>query len=160
MPGSTRRGWRASRAKTLAASTPAGTHLTATFDPRLKWLKTSGIITQDKWSNLPGGEVLTAPARVDGVYVVDGVLGDWLAPKYGDLARTPMSVHIEDSRIARVECARRDMVEDFLAYMAGLPDLWNPTGAECARYWSASYPAATHLRLEPSIWKDYPGSLS
>ena len=44
--------------------------------------------------------------------------------------------------------------------VAGLPDLWNPTGAECARYWSTTYPAATHLRLEPSIWKDYPGSLS
>ena len=26
---------------------------------------------------------------------------------------------------------------------ASLPDLWNPTGAECARYWAATYPAAT-----------------
>lgn len=113
---------RASRAKTLTATTPAGTNLTASFDPRLKWLKTSGIITQDKWSNLPGGEVLTAPARVDGVYVVDGVLGDWLAPKYGDMSRHPMSVHIENSRIAKVECARRDMVDDFLAYTSADPN--------------------------------------
>lgn len=57
-------------------------------------------------------------------------------------------------------CNRMAGLEDFLAYMAGLPDLWNPTGTECARYWSTTYPAATHLRLEPSIWKDYPGSLS
>lgn len=113
---------RASRAKTLTASTPAGTRLTASFDPRLKWLKTSGIITPEKWSNLPGGEVLTAPARVDGVYVVDGVLGDWLAPKYGDLSRTPMAVHIENSRITQVECARQDMVDDFLAYTSADPN--------------------------------------
>jgi aminopeptidase len=113
---------RASRAKTLTASTPAGTRLTATFDPRLKWLKTSGIITQDKWSNLPGGEVLTAPSRVDGVYVVDGVLGDWLAPKYGDLRGTPMAVHIENSRIAKVEGGRPDMVQDFLAYTSADPN--------------------------------------
>jgi len=113
---------RASRAKTLTASTPAGTRLHATFDPRLKWLKTSGIITQDKWSNLPGGEVLTAPGRVDGVYVVDGVLGDWLAPKYGDMSRNPMAVHIEDSRIVKVEGPRRDMVEDFLAYTSADPN--------------------------------------
>jgi len=113
---------RASRAKTLTATTPAGTHLTATFDPRLKWLKTSGIITQDKWSNLPGGEVLTAPARVDGVYVVDGVLGDWLAPKYGDMSRNPLSVHIEDSRIARVEGGTPGMVQDFLAYTSADPN--------------------------------------
>jgi peptidoglycan/xylan/chitin deacetylase (PgdA/CDA1 family) len=57
-------------------------------------------------------------------------------------------------------CNRMGLLEDFLAYMGRLPDLWNPTGAECAGYWAQTYPAATHLQLEPSIWKDYPGSLS
>jgi peptidoglycan/xylan/chitin deacetylase (PgdA/CDA1 family) len=57
-------------------------------------------------------------------------------------------------------CHRMGLLEDFLDYMTSLPDLWNPTGRECARYWTATYPAATHLRLEPSIWQDYPGSLS
>jgi peptidoglycan/xylan/chitin deacetylase (PgdA/CDA1 family) len=55
---------------------------------------------------------------------------------------------------------RVQMLEDFLAYLRGFPGLWNPTGAECARYWHETYPARTHLRLEPSIWQDYPGSLS
>ena len=57
-------------------------------------------------------------------------------------------------------CNRMSGLEDFLAYMTSLPDLWNPTGIECARYWSATYPAAPTLELEPSIWKDYPDSLS
>jgi len=57
-------------------------------------------------------------------------------------------------------CNRMAGLEDFLGHMTSLPDLWNPTGAECARYWTATYPAATHLKLEPSIWQDYPGSLS
>jgi peptidoglycan/xylan/chitin deacetylase (PgdA/CDA1 family) len=57
-------------------------------------------------------------------------------------------------------CNRMAGLEDFLGHMASLPDLWNPTGSECARHWSENYPAATHLKLEPSIWKDYPGSLS
>ena len=57
-------------------------------------------------------------------------------------------------------CNRMGLLEDFLAYMARLPDLWNPTGAECARHWTATYPAAASLALEPSIWKDYPDSLS
>ena len=51
-------------------------------------------------------------------------------------------------------------MEDFLKHMKSLPDLWNPTGAECAQYWTATNPAAAFLKLEPSIWKDYPGSLS
>ena len=57
-------------------------------------------------------------------------------------------------------CNRMAGLEDFLAYLTSLPDIWNPTGAECARHWTATYPAATHLKLEASIWKDYPGSLS
>jgi hypothetical protein len=40
------------------------------------------------------------------------------------------------------------------------PSLWNLTAAECARYWLETYPAGTHLNLEPSIWQDYPGSFS
>ncbi len=40
------------------------------------------------------------------------------------------------------------------------PGVWNPTGGECARYWSKTYPAGTRLRLEASIWRNYPGSLS
>ena len=109
---------RASKARTITASTPAGTRLTATFSPALKWLKTSGIISRDKWGNLPGGEVFTSPARVDGVYVVDGVLGDWLAPKYGDMERNPLTVEFEDSRITTVRCDRSDIVADFNAYTA------------------------------------------
>ncbi|HKY31637.1 MAG TPA: aminopeptidase [Candidatus Polarisedimenticolia bacterium] len=107
---------RAAGARSLTASTPAGTRLTASFSPDIRWLKTSGIISPDKWANLPGGEVLTSPARVDGVYVVDGVLGDWLAPKYGDMRRHPLTVEIEDSRIVAARCDRPDILEDFRAY--------------------------------------------
>ena len=57
-------------------------------------------------------------------------------------------------------CNRAAGLEDFLSYMTSLPDLWNPTCVECARYWTTAYPAAAYLKLEPSIWKDYPGSLS
>jgi aminopeptidase len=109
---------RVSGAREMSASTPAGTCLRALFSPRIRWLKTSGIISAAKWGNLPGGEVLTAPMRVDGVYVVDGVLGDWLAGRYGDMSEHPMQVEIEDSRIRRVTCARREIVDDFLAYTA------------------------------------------
>jgi len=52
------------------------------------------------------------------------------------------------------------LLDDFLSYLRGFPALWNPTGAECARYWLETYPPSTHLHLEPSVWRDYPGSLS
>ncbi|HET6371954.1 MAG TPA: aminopeptidase [Candidatus Polarisedimenticolia bacterium] len=110
------------KARSLTATTPAGTSLTATFSPEIKWLKTSGIITPEKWANLPGGEVLTAPIRVDGVFVVDGVMGDWLAPKYGNMQHHPLTVVIEDSRIADVRCKREEIVADFKSYTSADPN--------------------------------------
>jgi leucyl aminopeptidase (aminopeptidase T) len=108
----------ASRAKSMTATSPAGSDLMATFDPEIRWLKTSGIISTAKWGNLPGGEVLTAPARVDGVYVADGVVGDYLCARYGDLRANPLTVTIEESRIVDVACDRADLVAEFRAYTA------------------------------------------
>ena len=107
---------RAEKASKIVARSRAGSYLEATFDPEIKWLKTSGIISTAKWGNLPGGEVLTAPARVDGVYVADGVIGDYLCARYGDLKETPLSVTIEDSRITEIRCENQDLVNDFRAY--------------------------------------------
>src|SRR5262245_19823057 len=107
---------RAKKAQTIKATSPAGSTLVATFDRSIKWLKTSGIISTSKWGNLPGGEVLTSPARVDGVYVADGVVGDYLCARYGDLQKNPLAVTIENSRIVDVACERADLVADFRTY--------------------------------------------
>ena len=55
---------------------------------------------------------------------------------------------------------RMHVFEEFLDHVNSFPDLWNPTGADCARHWQVHHPQSTHLKLEKSIWKDYPGSLS
>src|ERR1700692_1785012 len=68
-------------AKQVRAKTSAGTDLTADLNPEYRWLKTSGIISPDKWGNLPGGEVFTTPGEVNGTFVIDGVVGDYLWSK-------------------------------------------------------------------------------
>jgi leucyl aminopeptidase (aminopeptidase T) len=107
---------RAKEAREIVCKTPAGTDLRAEFDPRLKWIPTPGIIRPEKWGNLPGGETFTSPARVDGVFVVDGVLGDWLAPKYGDMREHPLTITIENSRIVDLKCEHKDALADFREY--------------------------------------------
>jgi hypothetical protein len=52
------------------------------------------------------------------------------------------------------------MLDEFLTELRGYPSVWNPTAAGCAHYWLETSPAGTHLRLEPSIWQEYSGSLS
>jgi len=55
---------------------------------------------------------------------------------------------------------RMRVLETILSHIQAASGVWNPTATECAQYWRAQYPVDTTLRLEPSIWKDYPGSLS
>ena len=62
---------RVKRARAIRVTSPAGTDITATFSPALRWVKTSGIISREAWGNLPGGEIFTSPAAVDGTFVVD-----------------------------------------------------------------------------------------
>ncbi len=57
-------------------------------------------------------------------------------------------------------CNRLKLLEDFLARIDGRPSVWNATAGAVARYWADAYPQQTALKLEPSVWKDYPGSLS
>jgi leucyl aminopeptidase (aminopeptidase T) len=108
----------AGKARRIVGETPSGTHIEAEFSPHLRWLKTSGIISPEKWGNLPGGEVLTSPADVNGVYVVDAVVGDYLCERYGDLKETPLRLTIERGRLVDAECRRADLVADFLNYVA------------------------------------------
>jgi len=109
--------WRmAGAAKQIRATTPAGTHIVGQFSPRLKWIKTSGIISQHKWGNLPGGETFTTPERVDGTFVIDGVVGDYLCEKYGDLRETPLLIQIENSRLLEAHSANRELEHEFWRY--------------------------------------------
>jgi aminopeptidase len=107
---------KARKARTIRVTSKAGTDLTAEFAPHLKWLKTSGIISPDKWGNLPGGEIFTSPWDVNGRFVVDGVVGDYLCRKYGDLRDTPLAIEVKSARIAGLECVNRELIEEFRRY--------------------------------------------
>ena len=72
---------RARQVDRITCKTPRGTEFEAELSPKLKWLKTSGIILADKWGNLPGGEIFTSPMNTNGVFVVDGVVGDYLCER-------------------------------------------------------------------------------
>ncbi|HWN43191.1 MAG TPA: aminopeptidase [Thermoanaerobaculia bacterium] len=109
---------RARQAKQIRVTSSAGTDLVADFAPHLKWLKTSGIISPDKWGNLPGGEVFTSPWTVNGRFVCDGVVGDYLCRKYGDLRGTPLTIEVKDGRIAGLDCVNEELLEEFRRYTA------------------------------------------
>lgn len=104
------------KASQIRAKTAAGTDLVADLNPSYRWLKTSGIISRDKWGNLPGGEVFTTPGEVNGTFVIDGVVGDYLCAKFGDLKANPLTIRIEKNRLVSAESTNRELRDDFWAY--------------------------------------------
>ncbi len=104
------------QADKIVARNPAGTDLTADMNRDYKWIKTSGIISPDKWGNLPGGEVFTTPGEVNGTYVVDGVVGDYLCEKYQDLGHQPLTIHMKKNRITEVFSENKELEQEFWAY--------------------------------------------
>src|SRR5436305_5833251 len=107
---------RARRVKRIKCQTPHGTDFEGEFSPKLKWIKTSGLISPEKWGNLPGGEIFTSPATTRGRFVIDGVLGDYLCRKYGDLRAAPLTVDVKDNRIIELRCENKELLEEFRAY--------------------------------------------
>ena len=103
-------------AKRIEAKSAAGSDLVADLEPSYRWLKTSGLISPDKWGNLPGGEVFTTPGEVNGTFVIDGVVGDYLCAKFGDLKETPLTIRVEGNRLTEAHSADKELERDFWAY--------------------------------------------
>ncbi|MFZ0480064.1 MAG: aminopeptidase [Terriglobales bacterium] len=103
-------------AKQIRATTSAGTDLVADMNPNYHWIKTSGIISVEKWGNLPGGEVFTTPGEVNGTFVIDGVVGDYLCAKFGDLKANPLTIQVKANRLVEAHSNNRELEDDFWKY--------------------------------------------
>jgi leucyl aminopeptidase (aminopeptidase T) len=103
-------------ARTIRATTAAGSDFQAALDPGHRWVKTSGLISPEKWGNLPGGEVFTAPGEVNGTFVIDGVVGDWLCDRYGNLKDAPLTIQIDKNRLVDARSDNAALRDDFWRY--------------------------------------------
>lgn len=103
-------------AKEIRAATPAGSDFRATLNPAYRWLKTSGLISPEKWGNLPGGEVFTTPGEVNGTFVIDGVVGDYLCERFGSLEDRPLTVVVEKNRLVEAQSDNKELRDAFWKY--------------------------------------------
>jgi len=103
-------------AREVRATTKGGSAFTATLSPNYTWLKTSGLISPDKWGNLPGGEVFTTPENVEGTLVIDGVVGDFLCEKYHSLEASPLTLLVKDNRLVEAHSENKELEDDFWKY--------------------------------------------
>ena len=107
---------KAGAARRVRCTTEAGTDIVADMNPDYRWVKTSGIISPLKWGNLPGGETFTTPGEVNGTFVIDGVVGDYLCAKYGNLRDEPLTVRVEKNRLVEACSNNKELEREFWEY--------------------------------------------
>ncbi len=105
------------KAKRIMITTDKGTNLNIELDPTLKWKVCDGDIPRIISSNLPDGEVYTCAKRVNGIAVIDGVLGDYFSHKYGIITKTPVYAEIKNSRVVKLNCKNKKLEKELKTYI-------------------------------------------
>ncbi len=103
----------------IRVTTALGTDLTIRCG-RYRWFSCNGLLKEGiKDDNYPEGEAFTCPEDVNGVLVVDGVLGDIYDAKYGKIAKTPLTLRIENCRavIDSISCKNKAIAADVRQYI-------------------------------------------
>jgi leucyl aminopeptidase (aminopeptidase T) len=103
------------KAKTITVKNEKGTMLKAEFTGKRLWVICDGDIKAGHWSNLPDGEVFTAPLNVEGTAVVD-LLGDVFV-KEGTLKK-PMKFEIKNSRVVKITHPDKKLIERVKKYIS------------------------------------------
>lgn len=100
---------------------------------------------------------LLFPSKGTGLEHADSLFRNWRA-EFDAQYRRGRHFHMTLHPFAVGFAHRIRLLEDFFRHMSGHHGLWNATGSEVADHWRGNQPDGA--RLEPSIWRDYPGSLS
>ena len=116
--------------KKIKITNKAGTDLIVETTSKHKWINGDGALQPGAWQNLPEGEIFTTPANVNGKFVVDACLGDYLSEKFGDIQNTPLSVEIKNSRadLDSVTCSRKEIIDAYKSYISNSDENGNRCG--------------------------------
>lgn len=109
-------------ASLVTVRSPAGTDLEVRLERGLRWLRKDGVIKPGEPQNLPAGLLQTAPDGADGVYVVDGAMGDWFGSRYPDLQAHPCHVELAGGRVRDARCDHGALARQLLVYVRSNPN--------------------------------------
>ena len=76
----------------------------------------NGLITRDRWQNLPSGQIIVIPTDAEGVFVADRNLGDWFQHTY-NVADDPVSFEFEAGRVRQIKCPNRKLERDLRLFL-------------------------------------------
>jgi hypothetical protein len=98
---------RCMNATTLRIKAGGGTDLHVRLDnDKYRWISNRGVWRKGSFVMLPPGEVATYPASIEGILVADFAFNaNVITDKDARLKDHPVTVHIEDGKAVKVDCA-------------------------------------------------------
>ncbi len=93
----------AEKNNSITMTSPAGTNLEFNYTTPLIYDKMDGLITRNRWQNLPSGQLIIYPNDASGIYVIDRNIGDWFEHKF-DVTEHPVTLVIEDGKVRTINC--------------------------------------------------------
>ena len=114
------------------------------------------ILTMPYYYHYDDQWFLLFPSKGTGLEHADSLFRNWRA-EFDAQYRRGRHFHMTLHPYASGFGHRVRLLETFLQYASVAPRVWNATAAEVIAHWRTVDPMP---RLEPSIWRDYPGSLS
>ena len=60
--------------------------------------------------------MFTTPGEVNGTFVVDGVVGDYLCARFGDLKKEPLTIRVAGNRLVEASSPNRALQDEFWRY--------------------------------------------
>lgn len=99
---------------------------------------------------------LLFPSKGTGLEHADSLFRNWRA-EFDAQYRRGRHFHMTLHPYASGFGHRVRLLETFLRYVSGAPGVWNATASAVIAHWRQIDPVP---KLQPSIWRDYPGSLS
>lgn len=101
----------------LHLRTAAGSDLEVRIGADRRWVEWVGVVRPGRWEDLPSGQLITAPADVNGTFVADASIGGFAGAAAGLLERHPVRVEIEGGvckNVHSTDLALQRSVEEFL----------------------------------------------
>ncbi len=114
------------------------------------------ILTMPYYYHYDDQWFLLFPTKGTGLEHADSLFRNWRA-EFAAQYRRGRHFHMTLHPYAVGFGHRIRLLETFLQFAVGHTGVWNATASEVVAHWRTLEPAP---RLEPAIWRDYPGSLS
>jgi leucyl aminopeptidase (aminopeptidase T) len=91
----------------LRLRSPWGSDVEVRVDPACVVQERVGVVRPGRLENLPSGEIWSTPRDVNGVYVVNGTMGEKIGATAGSLAGKPIRFEIKNGLVKAVTCIDR-----------------------------------------------------